>query len=422
MRKIYVLDDGERLGEMIGDFLQPYGYSIRVFQDPGHMAVRMAGDRPDAVVMGVPAHEENAGMEALAAGLPRDAVGRPVCPLIVTSARQDFAARLGAVRAGASAFLGQPVDGPVLLERLDELTDMQPPQPFRILLVDDDPVMGQIYQMALAGAGMEVRAIPDPTLVIEAIHDFDPDLLITDLNMPQCSGLELAAVIRGHEALTALPIVFLTGDGTQDARRSAVSLGGDAFLIKPVQLADLVETARARARRARLLRALMVRDSLTGALNHASIKEMLTTELGRARRDGDRLCLAMIDIDHFKQVNDTYGHASGDRVIKSIARLIRQNLRRGDHIGRYGGEEFAVILPRTSLEDAFRRLEELREQFAQLALPHADGDFRVTFSAGLAEGDGRTAAATLVEMADNVLYAAKRAGRNRVVANSVRAG
>lgn len=415
MRKIYVLDDGDRLGEMIGDFLQPYGYFIQVFKDSSRLAARMEGERPDAVVMGVPANEQDAGVEALAAPLPRDGVGRLLSPLIVTSARQDFAARLAAVRSGASAFLGLPLDGPVLLERLDELTEIQPPQPFRILLVDDDPVMGQIYMMALAGAGMEVQTIPDPTRVIETIHDFDPDLLITDLNMPQCSGLELAAVIRSHEALTALPIVFLTGDGTADTRRSVVSLGGDAFLTKPVQLADLVETARARARRARLLRALMVRDSLTGALNHASIKEMLEAELGRARRDGDRLCLAMIDIDHFKQVNDTYGHATGDRVIKSIARLMRRNLRRGDHIGRYGGEEFAVILPRTNLKDALRRLEDLREQFASLAQPHVDGEFRVTFSAGLVEGDGSVAAATLVERADEALYAAKRTGRNRLV-------
>jgi diguanylate cyclase (GGDEF)-like protein len=422
MRKIYVLDDGDRLGEMIGDFLQPYGYLTQIFHDPDHLAARMAGDRPDAVVIGVPPHEQGTGMETLAGSLPRDGVGRLVSPLIVASARQDFAARLAAVRSGASAFLGQPVDGPALLERLDELTEMQPPQPFRILLVDDDPVMGQIYTLALAGAGMDVRTIPDPTQVIEAIHDFDPDLLITDLNMPQCSGFELAAVIRGHEALTALPIVFLTGDGTQDTRRSAVSLGGDAFLIKPVQLADLVETARARARRARLLRALMVRDSLTGALNHASIKEALEMELGRARRDGDCLCLAMIDIDHFKQVNDTYGHATGDRVIKSIARLMRQNLRRSDHIGRYGGEEFAVILPRTNLEDAYRRLEDLRKQFSQLAQPHANGEFRVTFSAGLVGDNGNVAAGALVERADDALYTAKRSGRNRVVAGPGRAG
>jgi diguanylate cyclase (GGDEF)-like protein len=420
MRKIYVLDDGDRLGEMISDFLQPYGYLTQVFQDTGHLAAGMTGQPPDAVVVGVPACEESAGLQARAAQLPRDHVGRPLSPLIVASPLQDFNTRLAAVRSGASAFLGLPFDGSALLERLDELTEMQPPQPFRILLVDDDPVMGQIYMIALAGAGMDVRTIPDPTKVIEAIHDFDPDLLITDLNMPECSGLELAAVIRSHESLTALPIVFLTGDGTQDTRRSAVSLGGDAFLTKPVQLADLVETACARARRARLLRALMVRDSLTGALNHASIKEVLEAEMARARRDGDQLCLAMVDIDHFKQVNDTYGHATGDRVIKSIARLMRQNLRRSDHIGRYGGEEFAVILPRTGLADAHRRLEDLRQQFARLAQPHAGGEFRVTFSAGVVEADDRASSTSVVEAADDALYQAKRGGRNRVVTQTGR--
>lgn len=415
MRTIYFLDDGPCLGDNLIDFLQLYGYAVQFFDNPAQLAAGMAEAVPDAVILGASQQPLAEHMPALADLVPRDAAGRTRCPLIVTADQQDFAARLAAVRAGAAAFLGQPVDPQTLLERLDELTEMQPPQPFRILLVEDDPVMGQIYLAALVRAGMEVRSIADPTLVIEAIHDSDPDLLITDLNMPQCSGLELAAVIRSHADLTALPIVFLTGDAGQESRRSAVNLGSDAFLTKPVQLGDLVETARARARRARALRALMVRDSLTGTLNHGSIKEMLVSELGRVRREGDGLCLAMIDIDHFKQVNDSRGHASGDRVIKSLARLLRQNLRRSDHIGRYGGEEFAIILPRTPLADAQRRLDALRVQFAQLVQPHRMGDFRVTFSAGIVQDDGQAEPGTLIEAADAALYAAKRAGRNRVV-------
>ncbi len=415
MRKIYFLDDGPCLGDNLIDFLQLYGYSVRFFRNSECMAAEMVEVIPDAVILGTRQQPLEPHMAALADLLPRDAAGQTCCPLIVTADQQDFAARLAAVRAGAAAFLGQPVDPQTLLELLDELTEMQPPQPFRILLVEDDTVMGQIYVAALSQAGMEVRIVTDPTLVIEAIHDSDPDLMITDLNMPHCSGLELAAVIRSHQDLTALPIVFLTGDAGQDSRRIAVNLGSDAFLTKPVQLGDLVEMVRARARRARMLRALMVRDSLTGTLNHASIKEMLATELGRTWREKEGLCLAMIDIDHFKRVNDRHGHASGDRVIKSLARLLRQNLRRSDHIGRYGGEEFAVILPRTDLAEAQRRLEELRVNFAQLVQPHSKGDFRVTFSAGLAHSDGQMEASTLIEAADSALYSAKRAGRNRVV-------
>ena len=413
MRKIYLLDDEPGPAESLAGYLHPYGYELQHFSTPASLLQAVAATPPDALMLDLTLGGDIDGGLAVAAALPRGKDGRRAFPMLFLSTRQDFDARLAAVRAGADAFVARPVDVAVLVDRLDHVTDAAPPQPFRIVLIDDDPLMGQLYERALQRAGMEVFQLADPTRALGAIHDHAPDLLITDLNMPQCSGLELAAVLRGHEAMTALPILFLTADDRMINQCGAMNVGSDAFLIKPVSLPDLVGTVRARARRARQLRSLMVRDSLTGALNHAMIKELLVTELARAERAEQPLSFIMVDIDHFKRVNDTYGHPIGDQVIKSLARLLQQQLRRTDYIGRYGGEEFAIIMPRTNAADAYERMERLRQSFATLTHHHEGKGFSATFSCGVAEGIGTTATA-LSEAADAALYAAKRNGRNQV--------
>ncbi len=143
-------------------------------------------------------------------------------------------------------------------------------------------------------------------------------------------------------------------------------------------------------------------------------KDRLDGELARARRGGKPLLFALIDIDHFKRVNDTYGHPAGDTVIRNLARLLRQRLRRGDTIGRYGGEEFAIILPDTPLDEGRRLLDRLRSDFAASEQSYGGASFRVSFSGGLAEATEITAVEGLVVAADTALYDAKRNGRNRI--------
>ncbi|MNP26022.1 putative diguanylate cyclase YcdT [compost metagenome] len=158
----------------------------------------------------------------------------------------------------------------------------------------------------------------------------------------------------------------------------------------------------------------MVRDSLTGLFNHTHTLQLLEDASSRARRDGKPLCFAMLDIDHFKKVNDTYGHPMGDRVIKSLALFLKQRLRKTDHIGRYGGEEFAVVLPDTDLEAAHRVLEEIRRRFAEIRYPAQPHDLSCTFSCGIAQLHDGLDINQLSQQADEALYRAKRGGRNRV--------
>jgi diguanylate cyclase (GGDEF)-like protein len=164
-----------------------------------------------------------------------------------------------------------------------------------------------------------------------------------------------------------------------------------------------------------MLSALMVQDSLTGLLKHTMIKEQLVQELSREQRTQSALSFAMIDIDKFKLVNDHYGHMMGDRVIKSLARLLKQRLRKSDSIGRYGGEEFAVVLPNCDPDSAAMLLNKIRADFSELRFLHEGKEFSVTFSTGIAGFPAHENADELNQAADEALYEAKHQGRNRIV-------
>lgn len=202
--------------------------------------------------------------------------------------------------------------------------------------------------------------------------------------MPECLGTELAKVIRQHERHVSVPIIYLSAEDDLDKQLDAMSEGGDDFLTKPIRPRHLIATVRTRASRARSLKARMVRDSLTGLYNHTHTLQLLEDARLRARRDGRPLSFAMLDIDHFKQVNDRFGHPMGDRVIKGLALFLKQRLRKTDHIGRYGGEEFAVVLPDTDLDAARLVLDEIRQRFAEIHYPAQPTDLRCTFSCGIA--------------------------------------
>ena len=238
---------------------------------------------------------------------------------------------------------------------------------------------------------------------------------MTDLYMPGCNGFDLARVIRQQNSYAAIPLVFLSSERREDQQISAMSLGGDAFLTKPVGAEQLISSIISRAERSRTLRSMMMRDGLTGLLNHSHLKEQLAIEIDRARRANAYLAFVMLDIDDFKAVNDTYGHPTGDRVLKSLAQVLTRRLRKTDIIGRYGGEEFAIILVNTTGERAHAIVDDIRDRFSKISQRHEDQRFTVTFSGGVAEFSRFTTGESLSNTADAALYEAKNGGRNQIV-------
>jgi diguanylate cyclase (GGDEF)-like protein len=335
--------------------------------------------------------------------------------IIVLSDHGDLDTRLRAVRAGADAFFTQPVNTSALIDKLDQVMAQHAAEPNRILIVEDQCELANSYAAVLQAAGMLTVVVNDPLQVMQPLVEFRPDLILLDMYMPNCDGMTLAAVIRQQEDFVGIPIVFLSAETNRDMQLAAMQLGADDFLSKPIIPDYLMSAVSNRVQRARSLRSLMIRDSLTGLFNHTATKERLEAEIIRAHRDRKPLSFALLDIDLFKQVNDTYGHPTGDWVLKSLARLLQQRLRRTDIIGRYGGEEFAVVLPGTEGPVAAKVLDEIRAGLAHIHHHAEDRDFTVTFSCGVASFPDYAEAAWLTNAADKALYAAKHGGRNRVI-------
>ena len=406
-RQIVVYDADPLIAEDIARQISNFGYAVSVYTNQAAMQREVTTNPPDAVI------SELIAVDDILSHL-RNAGGNPI-PLIVTAPDDDFTTRLKAVRAGGAAFLTKPVDTGALIDLLDGLTSAREIEPYRILIIDDQPLLAATYATTLRQAGMFVTTVTNPLRVMASLGDFQPDVLLLDMYMPGCTGIELATVLRQQAAYVGIPIVFLSAETQLDRQMEALKRGGDDFLTKPIQLDHLVAAVANRAQRARLLRSAMVRDSLTGLYNHTTSKELLNREFARAIRSSRTLTFAMVDIDRFKSVNDTYGHVIGDHVIKSLARLLQQRLRKTDFVGRYGGEEFAIVLPDTDATAAQAVLDEMRERFSQVRQHANDTVFTATFSCGFASFPRYTTTAAIMSAADRALYEAKRNGRNCVI-------
>ncbi len=410
-KPIYLaLLDAER-GLRLARQLEFFGFTALALTDEAGFHAAMLDRVPAALVMEADFAGKGNGM-VLASGLLDAGVRLPV--LFFSEEDADTRTRLAAVRAGGIDFFCGSLDASSLLERLEDLTSDQPADPYKVLVIDDSKAQAMFTERTLKGAGIITQILTDPIQAMDALNEFQPDLVILDMYMPECNGPELAKVIRQNERYVGLPIIYLSGEEDLNKQLDAMSEGGDDFLNKPVKPHQLIATVNNRAARARNLKARMVRDSLTGLYNHTHILQLLEDACIRARRDHRPLCFAMLDIDHFKQVNDRFGHPMGDRVIRSLALLLKQRLRRSDHIGRYGGEEFAVVLQGTDALNAARVLDHIRERFAEIHFPAQPCDLTCSFSAGLAVLDGSMDVTQLASIADAALYQAKSAGRNRV--------
>lgn len=412
-RRVFVVEDDIALADELKTQLNYFDYDVSVFHTLNGFRQAMQQNPDGVVLMDVNFPEDDKGGVHVMDELQRD---REVpLPVIFLSAHPEMDVRLGAVRAGGLAYLNKPLNIGILVDKLDELTSTSTAAAYRVLIVDDDVDLTHYHAGVLQQAGMSVRVVNDPLTVMESLIDFAPDLILIDMYMPGCSGTELAKVIRQMDAYVSIPIVFLSAETDLDKQLAALGLGGDDFLSKPIEAHQLVSSVSSRIKRSLMLRSFMVRDSLTGLLNHTTIKDQLSREIAQARRSGRPLSFAMVDIDHFKNVNDSYGHPVGDRVIKSLSRLLKQRLRENDLVGRYGGEEFAVVLVDADGAAAMRVMDAIRNDFAQLRHLATDKEFSASFSCGIADISNFDSAAKMTDAADKALYQAKHAGRNQVM-------
>lgn len=263
---------------------------------------------------------------------------------------------------------------------------------------------------------MQVHALSDPLSFWEVLEDVTPDLLVLDIDMPLISGIELCRVVRSDARWRMTPVLFLTAHQGPDVIRRVFDAGADDYVSKPIVGPEIVTRVKNRLERVRLLRNLAEVDSLTGVANRRKSSETMENYLRLAARFGQPLSFAVLDLDAFKQVNDAYGHATGDRVLASVAELLRVHFRGEDVVARWGGAEFSVGMYGMARSDGVRRLGEALETLRRMMFEAPDGStFGVTFSAGVAQypGDGNEFR-SLYLAADEALARAKSGGRNRV--------
>jgi two-component system, cell cycle response regulator len=304
----------------------------------------------------------------------------------------------------------------------------------RVLIVEDSRTQAEWLAQVLAREGYEVRIAADGREAIRQVRSDPPDLVLLDMILPDMDGLEVLRIIKARSEDQFIPVILLSVKSDLESRVAGLRIGADDFLAKPFADAEIQARAAAMLRIKLLqdqlrsaksqLEKLSVTDGLTGLYNHRHFEDRLREEFRRCQRYSDPVSLLMMDLDHFKDVNDRYGHPFGDRVLRETAELLKASVREPDICSRYGGEEFAIILPKTHLQGALavseRIFKALRQKTYPVELPPGEKSdatpIRVTASAGLAFFPSKdvTTPELLVKFADEALYRAKREGRDTI--------
>lgn len=296
---------------------------------------------------------------------------------------------------------------------------------FTILVADDAPEYRQLVDKTLTKQACSVLFASDGRETMDLFLEHRPDLVIMDWVMPNLGGLELCQRLRAGFGNSYAYIIILTGRAEQSELLAALAAGADDYLTKPFIPDELVarvgvgrrivEFHREVEAKNRLLKELALTDSLTGLPNRRALEAWAATELTAALRHGFSFWVAMADLDHFKAINDSFGHVAGDQVLKSFAEILKACSRSSDLCCRIGGEEFLVVFTHTDVRGALVAVDRIREQFARQAFTFGARHLAVTASFGIAGIDEEVQDFNqLVMRADSALYCAKRLGRNRV--------
>jgi len=290
----------------------------------------------------------------------------------------------------------------------------------KILIVDDDPAVRDSIHEFLTIMDYQASAVGSAEEAMAFLRDQHMDVIITDIMMDGMDGLELTRFIKSHYDSDVIVITGYTGDYTYE---EAVYKGADDFVFKPIKFEELQLRLKRVLRERRLtqerslileqLKELAITDDLTKLFNTRHFYNQIDQEVNRYRRYRRPFSIMLIDVDHFKHFNDTYGHLEGDRILRRVARLITSCMRTMDTAYRYGGEEFTVLLPETTCDDALTVAERIKEAVSGETLDYIN-DSKVTVSIGVTEYADTDSVSNLVKRADHAMYIAKQKGRNRI--------
>jgi len=301
-----------------------------------------------------------------------------------------------------------------------------------ILIVDDTPANVDILKVILSREGYNVSMAPNGEVALNVIPRSMPDLILMDVMMPGLNGFEVCEKLKVDEATKEIPVIFVTAKSETEDIVKAFDVGGVDYITKPYQYREILSRIKTHLQNQTLLKnnLLLVEqllkvnveldkasrtDSLTGLSNRRDANEKIGQEMVRSARNEKSFSLVLGDIDHFKKINDTYGHEAGDFVLTKVSRLMVDAVRRQDLVSRWGGEEFLIVLPETELAGGAILAENIRQKIESEKFVYNEQTMNVKMSFGVCSSGSELSMDELIKKADDNLYRAKEAGRNKVV-------
>jgi len=284
-----------------------------------------------------------------------------------------------------------------------------------VLIVEDDPHIVNLVSIILSKSGYVVEEAKDGEHALELLSNISPSLIISDIMMPNMDGYVFRKELLEQEETKLIPFIFLTAKGKSHDIVHGMELNADAYIPKPFEPDVLLAKVKAILRKYSHFNELLQYDTLTQVYNRRTLEHNLIAELKRVKRYKQPMSILLLDLDHFKNLNDSYGHDFGDLVLKKISTFFKDNLRDIDFVGRVGGEEFVIVMPNTDKKTALFVADRLRERVSKIVFDKAG--LRVTMSGGVsAAPDDASEMIGIMKKADVALYAAKAQGRNRIFA------
>ncbi|MGH8042265.1 MAG: EAL domain-containing protein [Rudaea sp.] len=414
-RKVFHLSDGNPLACEVDQQIEVAGYELTLLDRVEELSEMLSAFAPHLIVIDAAFADslETIGERVKAA---RARLGRRLA-LLAFSESAELPVRLRAMRAGADSFIPLPVQSSEVMTRIGELLDADTADPFRVLIVEDDRAQAIFAESILRKAGMRTLAATDPLAALDRLDEFKPELILMDLYMPNCSGMELTAIIREREAFINTPIVFLSGEHDEEKHFEALNAGGDDFLSKPIRPKHLISAVTNRVRRTRSLgrRALATnpRDPVTGLYRRAHVFDHLHAQLAddAAAHDGG---LIYIELDGAGRIRERVGLTSFDALLNQIGAFLAAHIEAKDLAARYGDTSF-VLLCHGSGDVLVRLATDLRDRTAREVFEHEGKSLTVSLSFGVcAFVAGLGDAGAMLNAAERAMVDARTQGNSHV--------
>ncbi len=447
--QLLIIDRDRAVAEQVKQEAQRWGITVKIVEDLLTAREAIARSRPEVVLLdlaisGQPCHNLETAQEGLQLLAELANHVSPV-PVLIFTASGSTEIRLEVAKLGGRAFIQKPLSAAQVMETVLQVRQRSQTPEAKVMVVDDDSAQLIELRSFLEPWGFKVMGLSNPEKFLEALDSYQPDLLILDVEIPKIDGISLCQVVRNDPRWSGIPILFLTAHREPEIVHRIFASGADDYVNKPIVGPELVTRIINRLERIQLLRNMAEIDPLTGVANRRKSTQELNRFFQLAKRHKQPICFALLDLDYFKQINDKYGHATGDAILHRLGRLLSLSFRSEDIVARWGGEEFVVVMYGMTKEDGMKRLSELQrklqeQEFTATILSSDDEQidleaedwsnqvnhrkriapiletFCITFSAGIAEyPEHGSDLQSLYRCADRSLHQAKAAGRNCIM-------